>query len=65
MKIIDKYGYPVERIKGKWFKNIIRMLIIGNIKQTIRFNLFGYVQHRLNLFEYMEHEIKYEATNDD
>ena len=24
---LDKYGWPVERIKGRWFLNFIRLLI--------------------------------------
>lgn len=34
MKLRDKYGYPVERIKGKKLTNFIRLLIHTNIKQT-------------------------------
>jgi len=24
---LDGYGWPVERIRGKWFKNFLRLLI--------------------------------------
>lgn len=24
---LDKYGWPVERVKGRWFLNFIRLLI--------------------------------------
>ena len=24
---LDKYGYPIERIRGKWFSNFVRILI--------------------------------------
>lgn len=27
--IADKHGFPVEKIKGRWFTNIIRLLIHG------------------------------------
>ena len=27
MQYLDKLGWPVERIKGRWFLNIIRLLI--------------------------------------
>jgi len=27
MYFLDKYGYPVERVKGRWGLNIIRLLI--------------------------------------
>ena len=34
MKLRDKYGWPVERIKGRPFVNFIRLLLHTNIKQT-------------------------------
>ncbi len=34
MKLRDKYGYPVEVIKGKPIINLIRLIIHTNIKQT-------------------------------
>lgn len=27
MQYLDKLGWPVERVKGKWFLNFIRLLI--------------------------------------
>ena len=36
MTIRDKYGYPVEKIKGKYIQNFFRLLIHGNIKQTFK-----------------------------
>jgi len=27
MKFLDKYGWPIERIKGRWFFNLLRILI--------------------------------------
>jgi len=29
MKVLDKYGWPVERIKGRYFHNFLRLLIHG------------------------------------
>lgn len=34
MHLRDKYGWPVERIKGKHITNFIRLLILTDIKQT-------------------------------
>jgi hypothetical protein len=36
MKLRDKYGWPVERIKGRPITNIIRLIIHTSIKQTLR-----------------------------
>ena len=36
MKIRDKYGYPVEIVKGKYVKNFLRCLFIGNLRQTLK-----------------------------
>ena len=36
MKIRDKYGYPVEMVKGKYVKNFFRCLFIGNLRQTLK-----------------------------
>lgn len=27
MQFLDKYGWPVERVKGRWFFNLIRIII--------------------------------------
>ena len=27
MQYLDKLGWPVERIKGRWFLNLLRLLI--------------------------------------
>jgi len=27
MQFLDKYGWPVERTKGRWFQNFLRLLI--------------------------------------
>ncbi len=27
MVYLDKYGWPVERIKGRWFFNLLRLII--------------------------------------
>ena len=27
MLFFDKYGWPVERVKGRWFLNFLRLLI--------------------------------------
>jgi hypothetical protein len=27
MQFLDKYGWPVERIKGRWFVNFMRLLL--------------------------------------
>ena len=27
MQYLDKHGWPVERVKGRWFQNFIRLLI--------------------------------------
>jgi len=32
----DKYGWPVERIKGRWFTNIIRLILHTSLWQTWR-----------------------------
>jgi hypothetical protein len=32
----DKYGWPVERIKGKHLSNFFRLLFLTNIRQTIK-----------------------------
>ncbi len=38
---LDKYRYPVERIKGKWFINFIRLLLHT---RRIQFSPFdGYI----------------------
>ena len=34
MYLRDKWGYPIEIVKGKYFENFIRYLIHTNIKQT-------------------------------
>jgi hypothetical protein len=36
MIIRDKYGWPVERIKGRPITNFIRLILHGNIKETLR-----------------------------
>jgi len=32
----DKLGWPIERIKGRWFYNFLRLLIHVNIKVTFK-----------------------------
>lgn len=27
MVYLDKYGWPVERVKGRWFFNLLRLII--------------------------------------
>jgi len=27
MAFLDKYGFPVERIRGRWFTNCLRLLL--------------------------------------
>lgn len=27
LTFLDKYGYPVKRVKGRWFFNFLRILI--------------------------------------
>ena len=40
MELRDKYGYPVERVKGRYITNFIRLLTHTSIKQTwIRRNI--------------------------
>ena len=34
MYLRDKWEYPIEIVKGKYFENFIRYLIHTNIKQT-------------------------------
>jgi hypothetical protein len=34
MKLRDKYGYPIEVVKGKYIHNFLRYLLITNIKET-------------------------------
>lgn len=34
MKLRDKYGYPIERIKGKSFTNFMRCIINCNLLAT-------------------------------
>lgn len=34
MKVIDKYGFPIETFKGKYIKNFIRKVIHGNVTNT-------------------------------
>jgi hypothetical protein len=34
MKLRDKYGYPVEIVRGRHITNFLRYLFITNIKQT-------------------------------
>jgi hypothetical protein len=34
IEFLDKYGYPVERIKGRWFVNIIRVIL--HTKKIVR-----------------------------
>lgn len=34
MNLRDKWGYPVERVKGHHITNFIRLLIHTNLKQT-------------------------------
>lgn len=36
MQLRDKWGYPVERVKGKHIANFIRLLARTNLKQTIK-----------------------------
>lgn len=34
MILRDKYGWPVERIRGRWFTNIIRLILHTSLRQT-------------------------------
>jgi len=34
MLLRNKLGWPVEKTKGRWFQNILRILIKTNIKAT-------------------------------
>lgn len=27
IEFYDKHGFPVERIKGRWFQNLLRLII--------------------------------------
>ncbi len=36
MKIRTKHGWPVETIDGRTFTNILRYLIQGNVRQSIK-----------------------------
>lgn len=36
IRFIDKYGYPVETIKGRWFHAIIRRLIHTRKIQVVK-----------------------------
>ena len=35
LTFLDKYGYPVERVRGRWFFNFLRILI--HTKRIARF----------------------------
>ena len=36
MKLRDKHGWPVERIKGRPITNLIRVILHTNIYQTLK-----------------------------
>lgn len=36
MILRDKYGYPIEIVKGKYINNFIRRILLTNIKQTLK-----------------------------
>lgn len=36
MQLRDKWGYPVEMVKGKHMANLIRLLARTNLKQTLK-----------------------------
>jgi hypothetical protein len=36
MKLRDKHGWPVERIKGRPIINFLRLLILTDVKQTLK-----------------------------
>lgn len=36
MKIRDKYGYPVEVVRGQHFRNFLRYLFRGSLEQTFK-----------------------------
>jgi len=46
MVYLDKYGWPVERIKGRWFLNFMRLLIHTN--KILNVNLTEYLKTRYN-----------------
>jgi len=46
MVYLDKYGWPVERIKGRWFLNFMRLLIHTN--KILNVNLTEYLETRYN-----------------
>ena len=36
MKLRDKYGWPLERIRGRYIQNFVRMILHTDIIQTWR-----------------------------
>jgi len=46
MKLLDQYGYPIERIKGKPLINLLRILFNIDIGRTLRQNRTKEIQLR-------------------
>lgn len=35
-QVVDKFGWPVERIEGRWFLNFLRLIFHGRRIQVVR-----------------------------
>ena len=42
MQFLDKYGWPVERVKGRWFLNLLRLLVHTRKIKGGKFSWLGY-----------------------
>ena len=48
MIYLDKYGWPVERVKGRWFFNLLRLFIHTRQIKRGRFEYQPVVDEQMN-----------------